>query len=240
MRSIFLSTLLLALLIAPASLAQEPAEKLRITERAHSLKIDFSSTDQLRAEGWEEVEPEVWRKTFDNGVTSEIALGAVAYERTRERLDHQIAALEAQDELDAEQELKLFELLLRREELDNPRLSIKRSGSETLCTGTATFQHDFGWLNFAYPYADSSASYQSWFSVGTATAYTEALLCAGNCVGDTASDVLDGWGSVTVTAPASGIPTWTCWATTFSSVKLTNVNPYCGDTVATFSSFWSC
>lgn len=241
MRNVYISALLLAVLLVASSGAQEKIDSLSISKRMETVAVQFSSTDELVAEGWEPVEPGVWRKTFDNGMESEIALGSAAFERATRRLDARIEALQALESRDVKQDLRLFELLLHREQLDQVRPLTKASWSEALCTGTASFVHTYGYpYNVAYPLAESETSFARWSSTGTATTYAEASLCGnGTCVFDSERDDT-GYG-LTVDAQAGGIPTWTCTADAYGLVYLggSGLPSHCLR-IAYYSTDWNC
>lgn len=226
---------------------QVRAEKLvapdRGTEQLVTAAVSFEEPAELDASGWTETTPGVWQKTFDNGVEAELAIGAPAHDRALSWLDAEIAALEAVEEPDDEQLLRLFELVVRRAKLiEAVRPTKALTGSSSVCGGTASFEHNYGWANLAYAFAEADSKWTRWMTNnGTVTTYAQAAVCVdGDCSPPSIDiDHAQNPSILESHAYASPVPSYECDAHANGYVQVPQATPFC-QPLASFSTSWSC
>ncbi|MEM7585555.1 MAG: hypothetical protein AAF560_19350 [Acidobacteriota bacterium] len=174
-----LATLTTVLWIPPAW-AEGLNASTELEARSETSRFELSSVEELAADGWQQTATDIWRKTFDNGDEAEITFGGVALERATQRIEAELEALGSLEKLDERQELRLHELLVRHEELQQvePRFG-DLCGMQTcgLCTGTAIFDHALVRPNFAYPFVQAKTIFGRTSPAGSAMVAAEASFC---------------------------------------------------------------
>jgi hypothetical protein len=231
------------LLLPAAGWAGEAKPALRM-ERA---SVEVSGAQDLERAGWEQVSAQVWRTTLDNGAAAEVAFGAAAFERAAKQLDELIGELRALDELTGEQELRLFESLVRRDQLaqwyaEASTSKLTETGSRGVCWGSAQFEHSYGFSGFVAPAVESDTLYTEFgpLSGGTKTAFARARVCGDGtyCVQNTDSNSIGSSFSVAASASASVSPFFGCTANAFGYVLVLEASG-CTD-LASFSTSHTC
>ena len=121
--------MLTAWLLPTIAMAQERTESVTplALPMMESVTVELAGADKLHAQGWKKSKSGAWHKMLTNGVEVEIAHGELAYQRALDRLTRQITDLEMKEERTAKQDLRLLELLLEREELEENRPPPPRS-----------------------------------------------------------------------------------------------------------------
>jgi|GEM_PF-4137643 len=250
MKKFWILVLALALTVGASTEGQEGMGRANAAERAAVVSMEVESAQQLLASGWEEIEPGVFRHTFEDGRQAEVRFGAPALEQVLAELDTDIEALRSGEELTADEELQLLELLIRREQLEQVEVQVEEHVEaptkslrdfKQLCGGTAEFIHTYGWESFAYPQADARTTWQQWISLSQSiTTYAKAEICtSSNCY--TSTDTSDpGFWRVTSFASGGSAPTWTCTASALGAAFVNGTAGANCESIVTYSSNWTC
>ncbi len=234
---------ILSLLLPASGFASE----LHFLNGQQTVSLEISGVEQLAKAGWEEVSEDVWTTTLENGADAEVTFGNAAFERATRWLDEEIEQLQGLGELTEEQDLRLFESLIRREQLS--KWSQERSpdkltdtSSESVCWGSASFEHTYGFMGFVTPTVQSTSFYSEFgpLSSGTKTAYARARVCGSGSYCNQNTDSASGgsvWAVLAATS-ASVSPFWGCTADAFGYVLVLEASG-CSDLVA-FSTNHTC
>ena len=207
----FLLSVTLMMLVHPnpasAKVGEVPAEN----------KIAIASPDELAADGWTEVEPELWRLTAADGSEQQLTFGDTARQRVLTKIDRELASLADVESLSDHQLARFFSLSAQRDQIERQARIVgseKGAVSKPACAGGASFVYNFfSGQNNGLPayFASLSSTYTgSVYSPGPFTTFSTASICAfGNCSTPSASEVEGYYPSVTSSATASlvtGVP----------------------------------
>ena len=220
--------LLVAVLFSLSSVPGWAADLRPSPAAPSAVTVEVSDTRDLVKEGWEQVAGEVWQTTLDSGADAELAVGAAAFERAVKWLDEEIRELQKLAEPTEEQELRLFESVVRREQLSkwleqqsSPDKLVDTS-SQRVCFGSASFTHTYGFSGFVTPKVISDSLYTEFgpLSSGTKTAYARARVCGDGtfCTQNTDTNSVGSSFAVGATATAATSPFFGCTADAFGYV----------------------
>ena len=240
---------LVVLAFAPWASAQELLKPQALTPQSkisHSVQLEFSSTEDLVTQGWQQVHAEEWQKTFENGVEARLTFGLTAVEVSLEHLDQRLEELHAIEQRTPEQESRRFQLEQQRAELTNTaRELLARSNdpaSGSICGGVYNFDHSFDYVGSWYYFQTTSEAEYYEFgprAYASGTIYTNAFVQAGSQQHAAAqADDLGPYWIDTVSATTNVVgPSFSGSGSAYSSVTVTNNVAGCSDMVCLQTNF---